>query len=75
MLFDALPALATVGEPLFTLKEGVFITPQSMLSRGMCICSSCGHIMSVDNENCRRCGEPKFIVLSAGPNSNETRIP
>lgn len=66
-MVDALPILAYNGIQAYELRDGVYQTPSGLLKLGMCICSECGHIMSVDNERCHRCQAPKFIVLSQTP--------
>lgn len=37
-------------------------TPQSLLDKGMYVCSVCGALNCVDNPNCKNCKEEKFII-------------
>jgi len=63
MAVDALVMLASIGEPVLHLEGTDYLTPPGLLKYGMCACSSCGHIMSIDNDRCHSCGEPKFYLL------------
>lgn len=37
-------------------------TPQSLLDKGMYVCSVCGALNCVDEPNCKNCKTEKFIV-------------
>lgn len=63
-MVDALMELSLRDMQVLELKQGEYVTSSALLRLGMCLCSECGHIMSVDNEECRRCRAPKFIVKS-----------
>jgi len=43
-------------------EPAFYLTPDTLFVLGMCKCSDCGYINSVDNKYCVRCNEA-FVVF------------
>jgi hypothetical protein len=57
----------SVAEYINTFKQlncepAFYLTPEALFAVGMCKCSECGHINSVDNKQCIRCNE-SFVIF------------